>query len=451
MAGTTNISGIISGMDTASVISQLMKLEAAPQTLLQTKKTNASSLVSALQSFNTKLASLTTTAETAADADSWKAVKATSSATSVSVSTDDTAVASSLSFTVDAVAKPQASLLDVPTSFYTYPPTFRITRSSGEVIEVTADSTALADIVEAFNSASTGLKATSVTANGTSRLQLTGADTGLENAFTVQTQDSGGVWTDLTSTEIQAASDATITLFAGTAAEQVVTQASNTFEDLVRGVDLTVSAEETDPVTITVARDTSSIGTLAKNLVSGLNTVLSEISDRTKSSTTTGSDGSTYTKGGLFSGNSSIREIQQALMAAASTDVSGTSPASIGIELTKDGDFSFDAEKFATALAANPSGVQDMLTAIASAVQTVGDRASDSVYGSITLEIQSQQNIVTDLTDRISDWDDRLALRQATLEKTFTAMEVTLSNLQSQSDWLASQLDALTSTSSNNS
>ena len=43
--------------------------------------------------------------------------------------------------------------------------------------------------------------------------------------------------------------------------------------------------------------------------------------------------------------------------------------------------------------------------------------------------------------------DLRLDMRRATLERTYSAMEVRLSGLQSQSSWLTSQLAALTPSS----
>ena len=51
------------------------------------------------------------------------------------------------------------------------------------------------------------------------------------------------------------------------------------------------------------------------------------------------------------------------------------------------------------------------------------------------------------LADRIADWDDRLAMRQATLERTYTAMEVALSTLTSQQAWLSAQIEQLNANS----
>ncbi|MDO8122152.1 flagellar filament capping protein FliD [Isoptericola sp. b490] len=446
MAGSTSISGIVSGMDTTSIINQLMQVEAAPQTLLKHKQSTATSLVSALQSLNTKVASLTTAARTAADPDSWKAVSATSSASSVTATTTSNATPSSVTFTVDSVAQSQSSLVQMPASFYTIPPTFQVIRG-GQTYNVTAQSTSMADIVAAFNGAGAGVTATTVSANGTTYLQLTGTDTGQANAFTVQSQDSTGTWTDLTTTQIRAASDASITLFAGTPAAQTVTQASNTFSGVLGGVDLTVSAVETNPVTVTVARDDDALTKLASGLVNNLNATLSEIQSRRASKTTTDSTGRTVVTGGLFAGDSTTMLLQQDLMDAGSTSVNGMSLAQIGITLSQDGTFALDSGTFSSALAADPGKVQDLLSGMAGRVQQVGDQASNSGYGSLTLEIQSQQSVVKDLSDQISSWDDRLALRRSTLETTYTAMESALSNLKSQSTWLASQLSSLSASS----
>jgi flagellar hook-associated protein 2 len=71
--GSMAVDGLISGFNTTEMINQLMKLEAAPQTLLKGKVTKAESVVSALQSLNSKLSSLADAAKTAATATSWQA------------------------------------------------------------------------------------------------------------------------------------------------------------------------------------------------------------------------------------------------------------------------------------------------------------------------------------------------------------------------------------------
>ncbi|HEY5554394.1 MAG TPA: flagellar cap protein, partial [Cellulomonas sp.] len=70
---------------------------------------------------------------------------------------------------------------------------------------------------------------------------------------------------------------------------------------------------------------------------------------------------------------------------------------------------------------------------------------SDPTTGALTLKIQGQQSYRTTLNDQVNSWDDTLAMRRAALEKTYAALEVSLSNLNAQSSWLSSQLTSSTS------
>src|SRR5688572_7332533 len=74
-----SVDGLVTGLSTTDMITQLMKAEAMPQTALKNKVTAQNKAVTAYQAVNTKLAALTTAA-TALGADAaWNPVKATSS------------------------------------------------------------------------------------------------------------------------------------------------------------------------------------------------------------------------------------------------------------------------------------------------------------------------------------------------------------------------------------
>ena len=78
-------------------------------------------------------------------------------------------------------------------------------------------------------------------------------------------------------------------------------------------------------------------------------------------------------------------------------------------------------------------------------MNTVASTASDKYTGSITTAITGQQSVVKDLNAQIDSWTDRLAQRRATLQAQYSALETSLSSLQSQSAWLTSQLATLSS------
>ncbi len=399
---TSAIDGLVSGLDTTSIINSLMKIEAQPQTIIKTKQSTSQSMVSALQSFNTKLSSLAEAATKASTASSWDAYSATSSSTSVTTSAGATAQPGSVTFTVDQVATSQVSVSGVyadDSSLLTdTPPQLTVRKADGGLVTIAPTSGSLADITTAINAATdAGIRATAVQVSGGGaaqyRIQFTGTTTGLDGAFSVYKGDAATVQAAIDANDgsaaalqidtnpYQAAQNAKVTLWKGNVGlEQSVEQSSNTFENLMTGVSVTVSkltAVGDDPVTVSVARNTSAASTLASDLVNNLNTVLSEITSRTATTTSTDSTGRTTITGGLFTGDSLVRDLQQALTTAGSQSSTGISPATVGISIDKDGVFSFDAAAFATAMANDPGGVQALVSSLGTGLATVAGSASD--------------------------------------------------------------------------
>lgn len=455
------IDGLASGLDTTSIISQLMKIEAAPQTLLKSKQSTAQNVSTALTSLNAKVKSLAESAEKAATASNWKSFTATSSSTAATATASTSATAGTLTFSVDAVASKQVSLSNAVTTgaglTATNPPTITVKKADGSYASVTAASNSLTDMARAINDGDTGVNATVVQVSGgatpTYRLQFTAESSGTDGAFEVYAADEatviGGGVTRLDSSVVTTPTDATVTLWKGSSYEQTYTQSSNTFSGLMTGVDVTVAKTTAvgENVTVTVGTDPSSVKSLASGLVSQLNLVLSEISSRTASTTTTNSDGTTSVTGGLLSGDSAVRTLQSQITQAGSYPIGSSSPTQYGIELKRDGTFEFDEEVFTAALNENPEATAEFIQSLAARVQEVGESQSDAYTGTLTLKIQSQDSLVKDYSTQIADWDIRLALRQESLQKTYSALEVTLSSLQSQSSWLASQLSSLSTSS----
>ncbi|HYQ75317.1 flagellar filament capping protein FliD [Cellulomonas sp.] len=450
MAGITFSTGLISNFPTADLIDSTIALEANQQTLLAKKKSTLSSQSTALQALNTKVASLTAAAKAAATSSSWEAVKAKSSAESVTATTTSDARPSSVSFRVDSVAASQSTLYTLPTAYSSDTPTFTLTGADGETVSVKALSSNIGDIVAAFNAEGTGVKASALNVGTAAapeyRLQLTGTETGKANTFSVAV-DNAADGATLESKAIREASDAEIVLWPGTGAEQKVTSSKNVFENLVTGVNVTVTAKTTDPVTVDVTRDDSKLAALAQALVNNLNAVLGDITSYSTSKTGTNDEGTAIVTAGLFSGNATIRGLQQSLLAAGSNSANNTSLAGIGISLGKDGTFAFDATAFQTALTNDPDAVSKAVQGVAGSLQKIGEVASDSAKGTLTLQVQSYDSEVKDLTDRIADWDIRLEARRASLTQMYAAMEVQLSNLNSQSDYLTTQLKQLSGSS----
>ena len=96
-----------------------------------------------------------------------------------------------------------------------------------------------------------------------------------------------------------------------------------------------------------------------------------------------------------------------------------------------------------TATTAGALGTFTYIPGVAARLDAAASEAIDFGTGSITTAISGRQQRITELDSRISDWDVRLAAREATMRRQFAAMEAALGNLRNQSNWLAGQLASL--------
>ena len=450
-----SLDGLSSGLDTTSLITQLLAAEAAPQDQLKTQVAKTNSVITALQGLNSRLATLADAATGAAKAGSLNLYSASSSTTGLSVSVATGAAAGELQVVVSALATSQVGV-SAAMAAWPSPATITIVGHTGPPLEITPASPSLDDIVTAVNASAAGVTATKVAsgvdASGTKlyRLQFTSKTTGAASSFDVfrgtAAEVAAGTASNVLTTGggaiVKSAADASVTLWKGSPAEQVITSSTNTFADLLPGVNVTTATVSADPVTIKVTRDDSGIAAVASGLVSSLSSAFVLIAAQTAVSTTTDATGKTVTTAGVFAGDSNIRSIRQNALDAASRPVDGHSPSEYGIVLSRTGTISFDPGKFAAAMAADPKTTMAAVQTIASRISAAATSASDKYTGTITNMITGDQSSVTSLGKQISDWDTRLASRKVTLQRTYSAMEVSLSNMKAQSAALNSQLSA---------
>ena len=454
------VDGLVSGLDTTSLINSLMQLEALPQNILKKKVSGSQAMISALQGLNAKIASLATLATDTAKPAALDLYKATSSSTNVSATATAGASAGQVNIVVTTLAQAQVLVSAAMAAWPDDPPVLTIVGSDGTHTQITAASTSLDDVVLAINGAGAGVNAMKVsTGNGQFRLQLTATETGAAGAFNIYRGTSaavtGGTATNLLADPdaalVTTAQDAEVTLWAGTPAAQIIKSATNTFTDLLPGVAVTVSATSVDPLTVTVTRDDKQISKVAGDFVSALNGVFALISTKSTVIDSTDPSGNPKISGGIFTSDSTVRAVNEKILSAASMPVDGRSPSEIGISITKTGELEFDADKFAKALAADPDRVERVIQELASRVEAAATEASDKYDGLITTKITGQESLVTSLNTQISDFDRRLESRRSALERAYSSMEVQLSALNSQASWLTSQLSALRPSNSNNS
>lgn len=431
------LDGLASGLSTTELIKSLMQVEAIPQNILKNKVKSTQNMVSALQALNTKIADLTTLSKKLAKPDSLQLFTTSSSSEGVKATAGTGAAPGSLDVTVTKLAQGQIHVSEAMTEWPDS--TFAIRSADGTKSKsIVAASNSLDDVIKAVNASDTGVKAVKVaTGDGTTfRVQFSSTEPGIKNGFTI-TKADGIAAEDLKVS--RKAEDAELTLWSGTEAEQKVTSSTNTFTSLLPGVDITVSRVSSEPVTVSVARDTEATSKVAADLVDKLNDLFKFIA--ANSAVTSGVGGATSSM--IFTGDSTARDVKRLVMDAVIMPIDGKSPSEIGISITKDGKLEFDAEKFAKVLAEDPARIESVMQTVTSRVSTVTTNLSDKYDGTITARIKGQESMVSRLDTQILDWDRRLATREATLKRTYSALEVQMSKLNSQQSYMASQLSSM--------
>lgn len=436
-----SISGLASGLDTSTIISQLMQVEAIPQQQLQAKLATEQRVVSAYQSVNTRITALQTAADALTLSSGWGLAKATSSASSVTATASTGALAGQLTFHVDALATNQVDLGSTSTALtdttYFTGTSFTLTTGTASATPTTTTITpkdgSLQSIVTAVNAAGIGVTASAVQVSpGSYRLQLTSSKVGSAGAFSVDSALSSAA--GFAATPLQAAADAQISLADGTA----ITSTTNTFSGVLPGVTFTVSEAGID-TTISVSPDEDALATKMKAIVDAANAAIDEIGKQANYDAT----GKTS---GPLAGDSTVRDVQQRILGVVSRVAGNVTLSTCGVELTKDGHLTFDKDAFVKAYEADPAATQSTLAAsFAAPMSGVAKAASDSATGTVTLAIQGANKTVKDLNDSISDWDRRLSDKQDALQRQFSALEVALAQMQSQQSWLAGQIGGLPS------
>ncbi len=327
-----------------------------------------------------------------------------------------------------------------------------LTLSLGEEdfsIPINDSNSTLADIRDAINASSDnpGIRATLIHGEGGSRLVLTSAETGAENAITVaQTAGDGGLaalaYSDANPanyTEIAPAQDAIVKV-----ANVQATSATNTVEDVIDGVTLTLVAESEDgPTTLTVNYDRESVTTRVNNFVTAYNALSSQIS-RLRSY-----DAATGTAGPML-GDSLLTGIESQIRRTISETVPGASDAfntlaSVGITTQADGKLAVDSAKLNKALNTDFEAVGKLF----GSEQGIGARLfaqiDDRLDTNGALDTRSK-NLVEQQED-IQDRKDNIAVRMASLQAgymiQFTRLDTLLSQLQVTSSYLSQQIESM--------
>lgn len=220
--------------------------------------------------------------------------------------------------------------------------------------------TTLDELAAAINGAAdnSGVKATLVRSNGEVSLVLSSEKTGTANTISLgATGATAGLGAALAAKqELSAAQDAKVRL--GGESGMLLTNASNTFENVIDGVSLTfnkVQQKGEQALSIDISQDKTATKDKAQAFATALNTLMSSFDSLTAS----GGEGSTR---GVLAGDSSIRAIETMLNQVVRNQYGGVSLTEFGISADRNGKLTLDSARFEKAVAANPEGFEKLFT-----------------------------------------------------------------------------------------
>lgn len=344
-----SIGGISSGLDTDSIITQLMQLERLPVVRFEQRQAALRQVSDAWSAVTTRLSAVRTAVDALRQPASFAAhVSATSSQPgAVTVTTSGTPATGELSVTVDRLAS--AHQLAAGGTFASRDALVgsggvTLTRTDGTVLTTvpTDEHTTLAQVAQRLTDAGAGVSAQVVQTNdGEHRLVLTATATGEAARFDLQSSLAG-----LDTTEVlRTGDDAHLRM--GTLD---VYRSSNRVTDLVDGVTLQLHAVTgAEPVTVSVQQDVDAAAQSIKGLVDALNGALTTMKDLSAYNPESNASGP-------LQGDSTLRRLVTDLRAAVSGAVAGLDGATrhaseVGIGLDRHGAITLDESKLRAALA----------------------------------------------------------------------------------------------------
>jgi flagellar capping protein FliD len=294
--------------------------------------------------------------------------------------------------------------------------------------------TTLADLTAALNASGSPVSASLLnTGDGSGapyRLVLAAKGTGTAGAMTIDTSGINVLDPAQLST-VTGAVDAQLSVGGAT-----MTRSSNSVNDLLPGVTLTLAKAGTS--TVTVGADPAGTSTKVQALVDALNGVLSSISTQTAYSSTT-------KKGGPLSGEGLARSISSTLLDDVVSAV-GTGQtkllSQLGIQTTRNGTLTFDSSKLATAVQQDPQGVASLLSGFAKGVEDYA-KAATSSSGTVTNAAKSAGQEATRRQDQIDAFEVRMAALETSYRARFAALDSVLGSLKQQQSAVSSAINGL--------
>lgn len=462
-----SVSGLVSGLDTESIISKLMDIEKKPITLLQQQEASYSVKLSAYGQLKGLLSGLRSAARNLDSPSDITTYAASSSNSGVLTADAETsAVKGTYSITVQSVADVQKlKSQGFGATEAIGGGTIHLKLGSGASTDITVGaSDTISTIASAINDKSLGITASVISDGTQSYLTLTSQKTGEANVIDLTVTESGTNAEDPANfdttglsrlvyqkggtenlTQTQAAADALLSVDG----VDNIKRSSNTIDDVITGVTLYLHDKApSDSLKLTISRS----DTLLTNRVNAFIDAYNQLADYLKQAQLY--DPATQKTGSLFA-DATTRNIDNTVKGLiARTVPGGTSGfsrlAELGITTNDDGHLEMNSVTFSAKLSENFDAVSSFFTKLDTGAEgfavKVGkavDAILSATSGTLTTRTNGVQKSIDSLEAQITRLSDRATNTEDRLKKQFTSLEVLLGQYQGLSDSLTQQLSAL--------
>ena len=339
---------------------------------------------------------------------------------------------------------------------------------AGTTKSVTIDGgSSLADIRDAINKAGIGVTAAIVNDGSATpyRLTLTQNSTGEASSMKISVVDADPAGSPLLSALLthdpmdpaKAMKETATAVNAKFKLDGIdISKPSNTVDDVVTGVTLNLLKTNVGTTTaLNVVRDTGAVSTAVTAFVKAYNDISQTLRDAMAYNPTTKT-------AAILNGEASVRAIQTqvrgVLAAAIPGDGGLTRLSEVGVTVQKDGTLALDSAKLNKALASNFDDFAGLFAGVPASGSgdtakpaTVGYAAQFeklassllAVGGPLASRTDGISESIRNINKRETEFETRMITVEKRYRKQFTALDLSLSSMNSTSNYLAQQLTAL--------
>ena len=472
---TISSTGIGSGLDVNSIVSQLVAIEKTPLKTLALQATNTQNQISAFAQIQSQFSALTDVATRISDPTTWGGRTASSSNTvAATITVAATANATRFSLDVDALAQ-QQSVTSAAMTPGTMPGAGTLTLQLGiwsaggaafaagaaAPVNVTVAATdTISAIAAKINSASAGVVATVFNDGTNERLMLQAKSTGGAAGFRLQSADAplAGLVFDPQNNPAAGMAAAGIPIQYGQDAKAringlAVTSATNTLTNNIPGVTINLVSTTTtgygtageikSPLTMSISEDVTPAVKNVSDFVKAYNTLNANLSDLTKYVAATKT-------AGLFQGDSSVVGLQNILrnmLGSASLGATSQHLSDVGLERQLDGSLTINTAKLSLA-ANNGTTLQQLFTnnnsnpatnGFALKLRDLGKGVLASGGSVFNKAASLQKNLDTNTADQ-TKVNDRATLFETRLRAQYSALDAQMAQLNSLNAYVTQQV-----------